>query len=231
MEYAVQENEYGPYVDLPDSNARTMVIHTYGMNDGKEYPVSMKVWTLDNNDGFYRSTRQTAFDDILQYAGCSTRVRGKKGIRMITAIDSTKKNALTSDGMAGYTLKEYGTAVAWVSQLGNHPLVLDQSCVMSNYAFKKDVADPVFAYDGDQMQYTNVLVGFSNAQCRNDLAMRPYMILEDAQGEVITLYGGIVTRSIGDIAYQNRDVFEPDSDAYKYIWDIIHYVYGDVKSD
>ena len=71
----------------------------------------------------------------------------------------------------------------------------------------------------------------SNEQCRKDLAMRPYMILEDAEGSEITLYGGIVQRSIGYIAYQNRQAFDSGTEAYEYVWDLIHSVYGTVYDD
>jgi len=186
------------------------------------------VWTLKNENGIYTATRVEALDDILQYSGTSIRVTGKQGIRMITSIDKNKKDSLISDGLAGYTLKEYGTVVAWASRLdGSNPLVLGQSYVMSNYAYKKGIADPVFAYDGNLMQYTNVLVGFSLEQCKDDLAMRPYMILTDTAGNDITLYGGIVQRSIGYIAEQNANTFAPETDAYNYVWDIIHHVYGE----
>ena len=172
------------------------------------------------------------FDDILQYSGMSIRVTGKKGIRMVTAIEKDKKNALVSGGLEGYTLKEYGTVVAWTSKLTDgNPLVLGQSYTLSNYAYRKNVADPVFAYSGSLMQYTNVLVNFTDDQCKNELALRPYMILEDQNGETFTIYGGIVYRSIGYIAYQNRNTFEPGTAEYTYIWDIIHYVYGDVYDD
>lgn len=90
-----------------------------------------------------------ALDDILQYAGSSIRVTGNKGIRMITAVDQNKKNALTADGLAGYTLQEYGTVISWASCLNDRrPLILGQSYSKSNYAYKRDVADPVFAVDG-----------------------------------------------------------------------------------
>ena len=58
------------------------------------------------------------------------------------------------------------------------------------------------------------------------IAMRPYIILEDENGDTVTIYGGIVYRSIGYIAYQNRKAFTPGSAAYEYVWNIIHYVYG-----
>ena len=116
---------------------------------------------------------------------------------MITSMKQEKKNALTSAGLAGYTLKEYGTVVAWANQLDDdHPLVLGAPYVTSNYAFRKNYADPVFQYTGDLMQYTNVLVNFSNAQCKKDISMRSYMILKDLDGRELTLYGGTVTRSV-----------------------------------
>jgi len=233
-EYEVQTDGDTCYVDLPDGNARTMIVYTYHAGNASDihtrYPVSMKVWTLSNTDGIYTTVRIEELDNILQYSGTSIRVTGKQGIRMITSIDKNKKNSLISDGLAGYTLKEYGSVVAWASQLENgNPLVLGQSYAMSNYAYKKGVADPVFAYNGNLMQYTNVLVGFSLDQCKNDLAMRPYMILTDAEGNEITLYGGVVQRSIGYIAAQNAYVFDAieEANAYKYIWDIIRHVYGE----
>lgn len=235
-EYAVQTDGDSCYVDLPDSNSQTMVTYTYDTgseaSSQSQYPVSMKVWTLNHENGIYTATRVEELDDILQYSGMSIRVTGKKGIRMITSMEKEKKNALISDDLAGYTLKEYGTVAAWASQLeSGNPLVLGQAYAKSSYAYRKGIADPVFAYSGSLMQYTNVLVNFSDEQCKNELALRPYMILEDAQGEAITLYGGIVSRSIGYIAYQNRNMYDPQTEEYTYIWDIIHAVYGDVYDD
>ncbi|MBP3389068.1 MAG: hypothetical protein J6K98_04245, partial [Clostridia bacterium] len=96
----------------------------------------------------------------------------------------------------------------------------------SNYAYRKGVADPVFATTGNLIQYTNVLVGFTNDQCKPDIVMRPYIILKDASGKQVTLYGGSIHRSIGYIAYQSRNAFKAGSSSYGYVWDIIHAVYG-----
>ena len=105
--------------------------------------------------------------------------------------------------------------------------ILTHSYTKSNFAYKRGVADPIFNDTGDLLQYTNVLVGFSDDQCIPDLTMRPYIILEDADGRQITIYGGTVCRSIGYIAWQNRTVFPVGSAAYEYVWGIIHHVYGD----
>lgn len=205
----------------------TTVDYTGTSEEHIRYPVGMQVWMVYGDDAETRAVRIPELDNILQYAGCSIRITGKKGIRMITAIDSGKKAALTGSGLAGFTLVEYGTLVAETGKLGNHPLVLGASGVRSNYAYKRGVADPVFQAQNGTMQYTNVLVGFTMDQCAEDLAMRPYMILEDENHNRCTIYGGTVYRSIGYIAYQNRNVFQNGSAAYNYVWDIIHHVYGD----
>jgi len=235
-EYGVATDGDMCYVNLPDSDARTMTIYTYhtdnDTDDQTNYPVGMKVWTLENEAGIYTASRQESFDDILQYAGMSIRVTGKKGIRMITAMEQTKKQSLTAEGLAGYTLKEYGTVVAWAGKLENgQPLVLGQPYALSNYAYRKGIQDAVFDYRDNLMQYTNVLVNFTDEQCSKVLALRPYIILQDSQGETITIYGGILYRSIGYIAYQNRNAFEPRTEAYAYIWDIIRSTYGNVYDD
>lgn len=190
----------------------------------------MKVWILEKNEaGGFEMEYVEELEDILQYSGMSIRVTGQKGVRMIASLEKTKKNALTSRNLAGFTLKEYGTVVAWTSQLSDSkPLVLGKSYAKSNYAYRKGTADPVFAYGDDLIQYTNVLVNFTNDQCKKDISMRSYMILENAEGRTITLYGGVVTRSIGYIAYQNRNVFAPGTEAYAYVWEIIHNVYGNL---
>ena len=130
------------------------------------------------------------------------------------------------DGSLGYTLLEYGTCVAWASDLGGSAPVLGDGRTMSNFAYKQNVADPIFADTGSTIQYTNVLVGFTDDQLAKDLVMRPYIILEDSQGQQITLYGGCITRSIGYVAKQNQNTFPEGSKADAYIEDMISKVYG-----
>jgi hypothetical protein len=220
-------------VYFPDTSATNLVVYSY--NDSNpadihtQYPTGMRVWRLTQNaDGTYSATYVKELDNILQYAGSSIRITGTKGIRMITSITKSNKTALTGKGLAGYKLVEYGTALCWAKDLeGGKPMVLGQDYVKSNYAYKRGVADPIFAQTKDLVQYTNVLVGFNIAQCSDDIAMRPYIILEDAAGNRITLYGGTIYRSIGYIAYQNRTVFKPKTASYNYVWELIHHVYGD----
>lgn len=227
----VEKDDAGnPYVTLPENSSSILVTYSYNTGSGDrhtQYPTGMNVYRVEKTDSGMTVQHLPELQNLLQYSGCSIRITGVKGIRMITSISKSTRSALTGGGLAGYRLVEYGTAICRASVLeGGAPMVLGTSGVKSNYAYKRGVADPIFKDTGSLIQYTNVLVGFTDEDCKEDIAMRPYIILEDENGDTVTIYGGIVYRSIGYIAYQNRKAFTPGSAAYEYVWNIIHYVYG-----
>ena len=233
--YPDGEGNY-PRLTVPEGTTMLISVSTYNLPEGVDphtrYPVSMAVYKATNIDGTTSMERISEMDDLLRYAGSSIRITGNKGIRLITGINASLKNALIGEGVAGYTLEEYGTLLCWASEVQNGSLSLSDGYARHNYAYSlANGTDPVFRYAGDVIQYTNVLVGFTNEQCVDDIAMRPYITLRDADGNTYTLYGGIVNRSIGYIAYQNRGAFTPGTNAYNYIWDIIHFVYGDAYDE
>ena len=168
----------------------------------------MQVWKVEKNtEGIFAAERIEELDNLLQYSGASIRIVGVKGIRMITSITKGNKSALIGEGLAGFTLEEYGTALCWATDLApGEDLVLGKEYTRSNYAYKKGVVDD---------------------QCVPDIVLRPYIILSDAEGNQVTFYGGSIHRSIGYIAYQNRNVFKPGNASYDYVWGIIHHVYDD----
>ena len=227
-EYPIEQMNGTRYVNLPETGD---LLTIYSFKDGTptgsytNYPTGMQVFRITRQEGGAKAEEITEFANLLNYAGCSIRVSGKKGIRMITGIDQDVKKSLVSKaGLAGYTLEEYGTVVQWANKLGSDTLNLGNS-TMKNYAYKKGKADPIFAKENGMIQYTNVLVGFTDAQCEPDLVMRPYIKLKDtATGETVTLYGGSVTRSIGYVAWQNRDTYKQGTASYKYVWNIINSV-------
>ena len=223
-EYPIEEMNGTRYVNLPETGD---LLTIYSFKDGTQegsytnYPTGMQVYRVTRQEGGAKAEEITELANLLNYAGCSIRVSGKKGIRMITAIDQNVKKSLVSKaGLAGYTLEEYGTVVQWADTLGSDTLNLGNG--KSNFAYKKGNADPIFAKVDGMIQYTNVLVGFTDAQCQPDLVMRPYIKLKDTvTDETVTLYGGCVTRSIGYVAWQNRDTYKPGTASYKYVWSII----------
>ena len=222
----------GFYVNLPETGDYLQRFDyqdfDYSSSHGN-YPTGMTTYRIHRQEGGATLERIDALDNLLIYAGCSIRISGKQGIRMITGISEANKKALTSKaGLAGYTLEEYGTLVCWNTDVtSGDDFSLDMACARSNYAYKKGKADPVFGKENGNMLYTNVLVGFSLEECAKDLVLRPYIKLKDtATGETVTLYGGSVCRSIGYIARQNADTYKPGSSGYKYVHNIIDAVYG-----
>lgn len=225
-EYPIEEMNGTRYVNLPETGD---LLTIYSFKDGTQegsytnYPMGMQVFRITRQEGGAKAEEITEFANLLNYAGCSIRLTGTKGIRMITGIGENARTALTgAQGLAGYTLEEYGTVV--MRGVGTPTLENSKS---HNFAYKKGKADPVFARVGGMIQYTNVLVGFGLEDCKDTLTLRPYIKLKDTTtGETVTLYGGCVSRSIGYIAKQNENTYQPGTAGYKYVHEIIDAVYG-----
>ena len=231
-EFPVTHTENGIRVELPRRDATNLVIYTYNDPDAQDvysqYPIGMRVWLLKYTENGYEAEYVPGFDNLMQYSGSSIRVSGNRGIRMITSISKDTRQSLMNEGIAGYKLVEYGTLLAWSGMINEYnPMVKDVPYTRYNHAYKRGEADPIFKDTGDLIQYTNVLVDFSLSQCGANVLMRPYMVLENGDGQQLTLYGGTVNRSIGYVAWQNRNAFTPGTEAYEYVWQIIRFVYGD----
>lgn len=225
-EYPIEEMNGTRYVNLPETGD---LLTIYSFKDGTpagsctNYPTGMQVFRITRQEGGAKAEEITEFANLLNYAGCSIRLTGTKGIRMITGIGENARTALTgARGLGGYTLEEYGTVV--MRGVGTPTLENSKS---HNFAYKKGKADPIFSRANGMIQYTNVLVGFSLEDCKDTLTLRPYIKLKDmTTGEIVTLYGGCVSRSIGYIAKQNENTYKPGTAGYKYIHEIIDAVYG-----
>ena len=222
----------GRYVNLPETGdiLQRFTYLSGGYSAAHEnYPTGMAAYRIIRQEGGAKLEPIEGLDNLLIYSGCSIRLTGKQGIRMITGITQENKKALTGKaGLAGYTLEEYGTLICWNTDLtSGDDFSLDMSCARHNYAYLKGKADPVFARQEGKMLYTNVLVGFGLEDCAKDLILRPYIKLKDmTTGETVTLYGGSVCRSIGYIAKQNENTYKPGTAGYKYVHEIIDAVYG-----
>ena len=221
----------GRYVILPETGD---ILQRFTYRSGtysaahENYPTGMAAYRIIRQEGGAKLEPIDGLEDLLIYSGCSIRISGKQGIRMITGITQDNKKALTGKaGLAGYTLEEYGTLICWNTDVSSgDDFSLDMSCARHNYAYLKGKADPVFARQDGKTLYTNVLVGFSLEDCAKDLILRPYIKLKDmTTGETVTLYGGSVCRSIGYIAKQNENTYKPGSSGYKYVHKIIATVY------
>ena len=227
--YGVQTDDTGhPYIRLPvnaEGQIEVSLVTTYTMNAEGKYPTGMSVYRVNSSEAGATLQKIPEFENLLSYGGCSIRLSGTKGIRMITGISEEKRTALIKEaGLAGYTLEEYGTVV--MRGAGTPTLETGKS----NFAYRRNVADPIFARKNGMIQYTNVLVGFSLEDCKENLTLRSYIKLKDINtGEVTTVYGGCVTRSIGYIARQNERTYQESSEGYRYVHEIIKAVYGNAE--
>ena len=217
----------GDSVDLKSPSSFLLTSYTYNgasTDVHQNYPTGMEVYSVGTNDQGQTTVAPVAeLNNLLRYSGCSIRITGKPGIRMITSLTKEAKAALKKGKLAGYTLEEYGTVAVWSSDLDNQPLTLKTKKSRSNYAYKRGVSDPVFANVGALTQYTNVLVwdSLEAKKYDEDIVMRPYIKLINKAGETVVLYGGTVSRSIGYVAQQNANTFSKGTAGYKYVHEII----------
>ena len=174
-EYPIEEMNGTRYVNLPETGD---LLTIYSFKDGTptgshtNYPMGMQVFRITRQEGGAKAEEITEFANLLNYAGCSIRISGKQGIRMITGIDQDVKKSLVSKaGLAGYTLEEYGTVVQWADTLGRHSESRQQQ--QAELRLQEGQGRPGLRQSRMETLHTNVLVGFSLEDCAKDLVLRP----------------------------------------------------------
>lgn len=197
---AVRNGNY--IVQAPDASAKSAVVYQY---NGSGVPVGMYLWTLEYRNNAYAATAQPDLADLLTYHGFSIRVTGKSGIRFKTGISADLRGRLTSSGVNGYTLKEYGTLIMNNANRGSYPMVVGGEKVLSGMAYGINQAgaleDKVYETVDGRHRYTSVLVGLPVDQYKTEYAFRGYAVLERG-GDRIIVYGPVVARSIYSLADQ-----------------------------
>lgn len=189
-------------VQAPDTGAKTAVVYQYNASG---VPVGMYLWTLEYIDNAYAVTAQPELADLLTYHGFSIRITGKSGIRFKTGISADLRGRLTGPGVAGYTLKEYGTLIMNNANRGSYPMVLGGEKVLSGMAYGTGASgaleDKIYETIDGRYRYTSVLVGLPVDQYKTEYAFRGYAVLECGDSR-ITVYGPVVARSIYSLADQ-----------------------------
>lgn len=205
-------------VQAPDTKAKTAVVYQYSGS----VPVGMYLWTLEYKNNAYTVTAQPELANLLTYHGFSIRITGKPGIRFKTGISADLRRRLTSTGVGGYTLKEYGTLVMYNAYRNQNPMVLGGSKVSAAMAYGINASgvmeDNVFETVDGRYRYTSVLVGLPVDQYKAEYAFRGYAILERG-GSRITVYGPVVAKSIYSLADQllKGGSYAEGTDVYKFL--------------
>jgi len=206
----------GRYITkAPGTTAKSAVVYQYN-NQG--VPTSMYVWTLDYKNNTYTATAQPQMTNLLSYHGFSIRITGKSGIRFKTGIDADLRQQLLTDGINGYTLKEYGTLVMNNANQNKYPMVKGGEKVLSGISYGKDEngnnVNKIYETIDGRNRFTSVLVGLPPEQYKTEFAFRGYAVLEK-DGVQTVVYGPIVAKSIYNLAHQflNAGIYEEGSDA------------------
>lgn len=210
-------------VTAPDGKAKTAVLYKY---DGSGIPVGMYLWSLSYNGTAYTATPETGLEDLLTYHGFSIRITGKSGLRFKTGISASLRAALTSTGINGYKLKEYGTLIMNDANRARYPMIRGGQKIVDSLAYGLDsggnLQDVIFETVDGRHRYTSVLVGIPDSQYKTRYAFRGYAVLEKNGGQVI-VYGPIVARNIYGLAKQliEKGSYGVGTDAYVFLQKLI----------
>lgn len=221
--YAPQTRNGRHIATAPNGNAKTAVAFKY---NGNGVPVGMYVWTLEYKNNAYAVTAQPELADLLTYHGFSVRVTGKSGIRYKTGISTQLRSLLTTTGVNGYKLKEYGTLVMKNQNRGQYPMILGGEKVLSGLSYGINASgvleDKVFETVDNRYRYTSVLVGLPATEYKTDYAFGGYITLEK-NGVNTTIYGPVVAKSIYSLAQQilNMGTYPVGSEADVFLRKII----------
>ncbi len=194
--YASEKRNGRYIVTAADDDAKTVVAFKYQENG---VPTGMYIWTLEYRNGCYVATAQPELTDLLTYHGFSIRISGKSGIRFKTGISVDLREQLTTTGVNGYTLKEYGGLVTKNSIKEKYPLVKGGKYVREGMAYGTNedgsLKDVIFETVDNRYRFTSVFVGFPAKEYKTEFAFCSYIILEK-DGQEITVYGPVLARSI-----------------------------------
>ncbi|MCM1568135.1 MAG: hypothetical protein NC081_01660 [Roseburia sp.] len=220
-----QAEKRNGYSIVKAKNTKAKVAEVYQYN-ASGVPVDMYVWTLNYKNKAYAVTEQPKLQNLLSYHGFSIRITGKSGIRFKTGISTSLRKKLTTEGVNGYQLKEYGTLVMNQANMKEYPLVKGGEKTSSGMAYglnaDGDLEDNIYETVSKRYRFTSVLIGIPTSQYRTEFAFRGYAVLEK-NGKEIIIYGPVVAKSIYALAEQvlKMGTYEEGSDAYKFLKKII----------
>lgn len=201
-EYKTTAINGGYMVDMGNTSSKSAVMYNYNENG---VPVGMYVWTISHNGSRYDVTAQPELENLLSYHGFSIRIVGKSGIRVKTGIDRNVRAKLTSTGVDGYRLTEYGTLVMNNANRSAYPMVVGGEKVKKGVSYGKNEKgeDVNLCYEitNGRIRYTSVLVGLPVNQYKVEYAFRGYAVL-NKNGQDTVIYGPAVAKSIYSLAGQ-----------------------------
>ncbi len=202
------------------TTARTVTMYQY---DSQGIPLGSYAWTLSYSAaGGYTATALPDLQNLLSYQGCAIRVTGVTGLRFISGIgENLRKQLLTTAGVGGYRLKEYGTVVINGALMTYYPFTKGApgTAFGVSYDSKNDVS--IDKQDG-RIWYASVMTNIPVESYKTKQGFRAYAILEKS-GIQYVFYGPQIDRSLYYVATQvmAANEFAEGTDAYAFVKGII----------
>ena len=188
--------------EAPNSGAKIATMYEY---NAKGVATGMYVWKLTFENHGFRVEALPLLEDLLSYHGFAIRVKGYSGIRFKSGIlPGTRATLLSSAGLGGFRLVEYGTVVMRASNLSSYPFVKGGQKTSFGKAYWTDSSgahDAIFETKDGRLRFTSVLTNIPAADYTTDYAFRAYILLEK-DGATYIVYGPPVSRSIYTVAKQ-----------------------------
>lgn len=215
-------------LQLPDTKGKTAVMYYY---NERNVPKGMYVWQLSYQGDICTAVPLPGLQDLISYHGFSIRVQGYSGLRFKSGIDTQKRAQLLGGGVDGYHLTEYGTLLISGSNMDSYPFIKDGEKVGGGRSYWTEnsvVNDRIFETVEGRYRFASVVTKLPEKQYATELAFRGYVILQEAGGGQIIVYGPPVARSIYTVAKQvlAAGEFRKGSSGYNYVKSIVDTVEG-----
>ncbi|MDD2361926.1 MAG: GDSL-type esterase/lipase family protein [Oscillospiraceae bacterium] len=163
-------------------------------------------------------TYQSQFTNSTTFLGSAIRVQNPQGLRF--------KTSMTKLARDSGKIIEYGTVVAKKSALNGKELVVDSPDYTSIKAVAFNATDGteiIYGENETTVEYTVALYNIAQRNYRTYYSARPYMICEDASGNLFTVYGETQTKRILSVAEQASTELEKYSPiVQEYIMSIVN---------
>lgn len=203
---------------------KVATVYTYTKSG---YPKGMCVYFIEHTDEGYVAKEMPELEDLLLYTGYSMKLSGENGMRYRAAMNTQKKDLLTSKSINGYLMTEYGIVAITAKNVENgYPLVLNGEKTSAAKAYYKidssHTREILFAQDETNSYFTGV---FNNMPVNNfkvKMFSRSYAIFEK-NGEQYIVYNAPYAKDLYTLAGQVLDAheFAVGSEEYNYVKSII----------
>ena len=187
-------------------NVKTAVMYKYNESG---IPTGMAVWELSYNGTFYVAKELTGLRDLFAYDGFSVRITGDSGIRFVTSMARSTRDALVGNGVDGYKLKEMGTLALPLAYTSSYPLIYGGQYVAKGLAYGTDANgkfwNSYLSKTDTRYSFASVLTKVEVKNYKRDILFCGYAVLTK-DGKDVVIHGPSKYNNIYDLSKKLIDM-------------------------